>query len=243
MSHLISDQDPFKQALSSLPTVDLRTVFDFPVIFDEGGEGEGGDGGEGDGEGEGSEGSEGSGTDSSGEGSDTDDEDIKDPDKKKLHDENAKQRNRAKKAEEDLAEAQKKLREYEDKEKTDLQKAERDRDEATTKVEGLETENKKLRVKLGLYESGALDGFKDASDADLYLKVDEFLSDDGSVDKKKLSAALKALKDERPYLFESEDDDGDGDGQPSGSKPKGKKNRGAANDEALRKKFPALQGR
>lgn len=146
------------------------------------------------------------------------------------------ERERAKKAEEELEKIRRK-------ERTDLENAEKDRDTFKEQAETLSSENTTLKVKVALFESGALNSLKDPSDAERYLTFSDFVGDDGEVKSDELKKKLDALKKDKGYLFRGDDDEDEASGQPSGSKPKSKKQSQESTDEALRAKFPALSGR
>lgn len=219
---------------------DLRSAFRFPQFWD--GDDGGDDGGDGDdGDDTGGDGTGGDGGDSG---------DIKDPDKKRLSDEAAQHRNRAKAAEKERDEALAKVREYEDKDKSDLQKAERDRDEAKSKVETLQTENLGLKAEVATLRAASKFRFKDADDAmDLAIRRAGIKGDEDDLEDL-ITEALEKLSKDKPYLLEdaSDGDDGDdGDGEeqpPSGRSTNGKKgSKTKLTDEKLFAKFPALAGR
>lgn len=228
---------------------DLRSAFlpmqDHAAMPD--GDGEGDDDDDDD---KGGDGGGGSGDDDA-SGGDTQD-DIKNPKLKKLSDENAQRRLREKELLKEIEDRDKRLREIDDKDKSELEKAQRDLQEAKDELE----KERKLRVekdrRLAFYDSRANELFKNPATA-LKLLADKFSDlkpdDDGNYDTKEVLAIAEALVKEEPYLGKG-DDDGDkgggssnGNGQPSGRQTNGKTKADAANDEALKKKFPALRAR
>lgn len=232
-------------------TWDLRRAFDsaFPLAADTSGDGGSGDSGSGNGgdsgDGTGSEGDDGSGD--TGAGSTDDDKDVKDPDKKKLSDEAAAHRNKAKAEKERADAAEAKLREYEDKNKSELEKAQRDAEEYKKKNEKLQATVSDQAVKLAFFESGSAALFKNATTGLRLLKEElgELKPDDeGNVDSKAIKAKAEALLKEQPYLAadgESASGTGGDTGSPSGRANNGKKSKEQVDFEALAKKYPALR--
>lgn len=230
--------------------MDLRRAFDsaFPFAADTSGEGGSGDSGSGNGgdSGDGT-GESGDGTDGTGAGTD-DGKDVKDPEKKKLSDEAAQHRNRAKAAEKERDDALAKLRELEDKDKSESEKNARDAAEEKAKREKAEAKLKEQAVKLAFYDSGAAALFHDASDALRLLDLSDVKPDeDGEVDLKVIKAKADTLLKEKPYLAKQEGDDAENfsggivTGSPSGKANNGKKSKDQVDYEALAKKFPALR--
>lgn len=226
----------------------ITDIFDLTnwklVRASDGGEGEGGEGGEGEEGGEGGEEGEEGASSSGGKSKKKEGSDDEPSEAKLRSDEAAKYRNE-RNAEKKRADAlQAKVDEAERKENTDLQNAEKDRDTFKTQAETLASENTSLKVRVALYEDGALNSLKDPSDASRYLKFEDFVSeDDGEVDTAKLKKALDKLVKDKPYLFKDGDEEGDGsEEQPSGSKPRQRKSKEDPNTrEALAKKYPALR--
>jgi hypothetical protein len=216
----------------------------------EGGEGSGtgeGTSGSGEGEGSGSSGDAGAGT-----GDDKEKEGVKDPDKKRLSDEAAQHRNRAKAAEKERDEALTKLRELEDKDKTESEKNKRDAEEAKAKAAKAEAKLKEQAVKLAFFDCGAAALFHDAGDAlSLLEKMEGFKDikpdDEGVVEGKAIRTLADDLLKQKPYLAKREGDDqgsssgGLGGDTASGRPNNSKKSKDQVDYEALAKKFPALR--
>lgn len=240
------DRDIVKQLPAA---VDLRNAFDsaFPWAADtDTGTGTGsGEGATGDGK----TGSE-SGTGETGAGTGTegtDDKDVKDPEKKRLSDEAAQHRTKAKAEKERADAAETKLREYEDKNKSELEKAQRDAEEFKAKADKLQAQVNDQAVKLAFFESGSAALFKNATTGLRLLKEElgELKPDDeGKVDTKTIKAKAEALLKEQPYLAadgDSEGSAGGSSGDASGRPNNGKKDSSKVDYEALAKKFPALR--
>jgi len=188
---------------------------------------------------------DGNDTDTGGEGSEGE---VKNPELKKLHDENARHRNAAK-AEKDRADkAEKRLRELDDANKSELEKAQRDAKESRERADKAEELNKKQAVKLAFFESGASAQFRNPATALRLLDLSEVtLDDDGIADTDEVKKLADALAKAEPYLLKdgSEDDvtGSDDTKPPSGRQTNKKKSKDDLNKEALVKKFPALQNR
>lgn len=219
---------------------DLRPFFRNIVInFD--GEGEGEEGGEGSGEGEeggeSGEGASGTGT-GSGEGS------IKDLEKKRLSDEAAAHRIKAKAEKERADAAEARLREFEDKDKSDLEKATRDLTEKDQALQTAQATISAMAVDLAFYESGAHGLFKNPTTARKLIDLSSLKpGDDGKLDSKEVKALAEALLKAEPYLAADGSGSEGGSGPSSGTPANGRKTGKGANDEQLRKKFPALAAR
>lgn len=221
--------------------VDLRSAFH--VTIPSAGMPDGDDGDDGD------DGGDGGGDDDGDDGSGGDDDpkskpdDIKDPDKKRLSDEAAANRVKAKEAQAALDAALKRIKEFEDKDKGELEKAQGDLQEATAKLEKANAALEKNAVELAFFRSGAASLFVDADAALQLLDLSEIKPDeDGVVDKKAVREAADALLKEKAWLAAKGDDDDDGkDDLPNSGKPTTKKKSGELDVEALAKKFPALR--
>lgn len=169
---------------------------------------------------------------------------IKDPEKKRLSDEAAAQRVKARdeKTRADTAEA--KLREIEDKNKTALEVAERDRDEARSRAEKAEGQVAEMSLRLSFYESGAAGLFQNPNHVRKLLDLSSLkANEDGEYDSKEVKALADAFLKENPYLGRREDDEGgskSSGGQPSNGR---KKTKDDTSQARLMKKFPALAER
>jgi hypothetical protein len=163
---------------------------------------------------------------------------------------------RMKAADRNQAAALAKLKELEDKDLSEQEKVLKRVPELEASVADLTAENKGLKAKVAFL---GLDGFS-WHDPDISLgQVDlsEVLKDDGeTIDKTKLKKAAEALAKDKPYLSKAVQDDGKGKsgqgaggnnsgGQGSSGAGVGSGNGGAGStnalsEEALRKKYPAL---
>lgn len=194
----------------------------------------GSDGGEG---GEGGEGGDGA----SGTGSN---DDIKDPDKKRLSDEAAAQRVRAKKAEEALQEAQKRLKEIDDADKSELEKAQSELAEAQQALAANETIIRDQAVRLAFFESGAAALFKNSVTARKLLDLSDLEVKDGEVDAKVIKERAEALLKAEPYLAADGSGTDGSSGKSSGGEPNnGRRKKDDASAEKLKGKYPALASR
>lgn len=187
-------------------------------------------------------------TDASGKGAEKPGDSIKDPEKKRLHDEAARYRNERNQLKKERDELAKFKRENEDKDKSELQKAQRDLQEVTNERDELVSELSSAKLDLAFFKSGVAGQFRDPADALKFLDLKDIkVDDDGNVPEKDIKVAAEALLKQKPYLSRTDDDDSgdDGDeGKPSGRPNNGRKrSKDEANREALEKKFPALQGR
>jgi hypothetical protein len=182
----------------------------------------------------------------SGDGSQPGD-DIKDPEKKRLHDEAAKHRMAARTAVLERDELAKKLKEYEDKDKSELEKAQRDLKDEQAARQALEAQVQTLSVKLAFFESGAAAQFRNSETALRLLDLKDLKpNEEGEVDSKEIKARAEALGKEQPYLLKDEDDSGlgEGDGQASGRSTQGTRSSKKDLDRAkLAEKYPALRDR
>lgn len=226
---------------------DLRSAFTVATNHigrpDEGGdneenndEGTGGDDG----------GDEGS-SDTGGDGTQQTGDDIKDPEKKRLHDEAARYRNERNALKQEVATLQQKQRELDDKEKSELEKAQRDLKEATQERDKLTVELTEAHLELSFFKSGSAAMFRDPADALKFLDLRNLkVDDDGLVPEKDIKKAADDLLKAKPYLGRGDDDSGTGgsSGQASGRETNGRKGGQKDTDRAaLEKKYPALQGR
>jgi hypothetical protein len=203
-------------------------------------------------QGNGDDGNEG-GTDASGEGAE-DGAGIKDPDKKRLHDEAARYRNERNQLKQERDALAKQVREAEDKDKSKLEKAERDLKEAQDQIKQAQAELTEAKRDLSFFKSGVSGQFRDPADALRFLDLDAIkVDDDGNIPVKDIKKAAEDLLKEKPYLARKSDDDDDSGnddaGSESGQQASGrstngkKKSKDELNAEALAKKYPALQGR
>jgi hypothetical protein len=245
-SQSIEGFPPFEQMF------DLRSAFDDAISrafnSDTGSAGtSSGDGGSSGDTGTGDSGSSGSGQSGS-SGTSTDSgstgDDVKDPEKKKLHEEAAQWRIKHKDAEAQLTELQKQLRSFEDKDKTELDKAVRDRDEFKAALEKANDIIKQQAIKLAFFESGASAQFKNPATALKLLDLgDVKIEDDGTVDKEAVKKKADSLLKAEPYLSQDGSDSGSGNSgnQSSGRPANGRKSDEGLKLEELQKKFPALR--
>lgn len=227
--------------------MDLRRAFDsaFSLAADTSGEGgESGDPGSGNGGDSGDDSGTGTGGDDTGAGSD-DDKDVKDPEKKRLSDEAAQHRNKAKAEKERADKLAEELKALTDKDKSELEKAQRDLNEIKPKLDKALATIKDQAVKLAFFESGAAKQFKSTTLVLKNLDLDGIEPDDeGNVDTKAIKAKAEAFLKEHPYLAADDDDSGGtgaDSGSPSGKPNNGKKSKDQVDYEALAKKFPALR--
>jgi hypothetical protein len=173
-------------------------------------------------------------------------DDIKDPEKKRLSDEAAAHRVRAK-AEKDRADAaEAELRKLTDKDKSELEKAQRDLKETTARAEKAEAQVSDMTLRLSFYESGAAALFKDHEDARKLLDFSTLKpGDDGTYDKKEVKALADALLKAKPYLAASDgsDNGSNSTNNQSGGDPQNGRKGKTPDNAALVKKFPALASR
>jgi hypothetical protein len=186
------------------------------------------------------EGASGTGTDGDKEGSK---DAIKDPEKKRLSDEAAAHRVKAKAEKERADTAEAELRKLTDKDKSDLEKAQRDLTEATAKLATAEAQVSDLTLRVAFFESGASSLFKNPVTARKLLDFSVLKpGDNGEYDPKEVKAIADALIKAEPYLSASDGSDGSGSKDESGAPSNGRK--GQKPDNAgLVKKFPALASR
>jgi len=223
---------------------DLRSAFEFSVVSRP----EGGDDDDKDDDDQGTDNGDGGNDDDDASGDDGDTGDaLKDPEKKRLHDEAAKYRNERNTLKQELSELQKKQRELEDAEKTELQKAQRDLEEVTKRADTAEAKLADANVELAFFKCGVAGQFRDPADALRFMDLKDIkVDDDGKVPTKDIKKAAEDLLKEKPYLGRGDDDDsGDkgGSTQASGRQTNGRKGDQDADKAALAKKYPALQGR
>lgn len=216
---------------------DIFNVSGAPDDEENKGEGEGGDGDD-----DGGDGNEDDAGEDSGDGTK-----IKDPEKKKLSDEAAKYRVRAKELADELAEKTKRLKEVDDKDKSELEKAQRDAKEALERAEKAEARALEREVKLAFYDSGAASLFRNPATALKLLDLGDLKPDDeGVVDNKEVRKRADELLKAEPYLGKGDSDEDDDEpvkqasGRPTNGKS-GKKDQ--LNKEVLAAKFPALRSR
>lgn len=212
-----------------------------------------------DGDGDGDDNEEDDSEDDSGEDDDSNDDDdasgaksksqkdVKDPEKKRLHEEAGKHRNAAKVAAKERDALAVKLKEYEDKDKSEVEKLQGDLKSAQDDNKALRETTKTQGVRLAFFESGAASQFKNAGTALRLLDLDGIEPDDeGVVDADEIKKRAKALGEKEPYLLKDGDegDLGEDEGQPSGKSTNGKKkSKGDLDRAKLEDKYPALRGR
>lgn len=183
-------------------------------------------------------------TDAGASGSDTG-KDIKDPEKKRLSDEAAARRREARQAQKERDDLAAKLRKYEDADKSEVEKLGRDLKEASERADRAEAALREKALRLSFYDSGAADLFGKPSHALKLLDLSTLEADeDGEYDLKAIKKAAEDFLKENP-LYARENTSGADDDQPSSGRPmNGQKKTGKeASIDALKKKFPALQGR
>lgn len=228
---------------------DLRFAFASAVPWASRPEGDG-EGGTGAGTGEGGSTDDGKndddGTGGTGDGETGSEEtggEIKDPDKKRLSDEAAAHRNRAKAEKERADKLAAELKALTDKDKSELEKAQRDLAELKPKLDAALATIKDQAVQLAFFESGAAAQFKNATLARKNLDLDGIeIDDDGNVDAKAIKAKADALLKEHPYLAADGEHSGGAGGDTASGRPNnGKKSKDQVDYEALAKKFPALR--
>lgn len=213
-------------------------IIDFNDDGDDQGSGEGADdgasgSGDSDDSGEGGEGANGSADSGS----------IKDPDKKRLSDEAAAQRIKAKAEKERADKLDAELRKLQDKDKTELELKTREAKESAERAERAESLVKSMAVELAFYRSGVVGRLEDPSDAYALLDFSDITpDDDGKVDEKVIKERLEELLKRKPYLSrKSGDDDG---GSTGGSPSNGRrKTKDEAASKKLMEKYPALAQR
>lgn len=150
---------------------------------------------------------------------------------------------RMKAADKRAADAEKRIKEFEDKDKSELEKATQRVTELEASLSEKDTALKNLQMQNAFLSSNEI-SWHDSDVALQHADLSGVVDEDGVVDKKALKAALKALADSKPYLVKKDDSgDGAGGSGPSGV-PAGSGQRGGsktkADEEALRKKYPAL---
>jgi len=173
---------------------ELRFLLDGDMLFLESGGGSGGgDGGSGGSDGDGAPGGDGDGDGDGAPGGDGEKETLTPEQARKLRSEAKNLRQRAKESEEKLAEREKQ-------DLGDKERLEKDLGTANKRIEGLEPENRNLRVRLAAIDVGihlkrtaAASALVDWNDVDV-------------ADEKEIADALKALKKEHEYLFVVEND-------------------------------------
>lgn len=185
-----------------------------------------------------------SGDDDTGDDTGSASGEVKDPEKKRLSDEAAKHRTKAKQLQDELDKATKWRREQEDKDKSELELAQRTAQEQSARAETAEREREAYKVELSFFKSGSASQFRDPADALKFLDLGSLeKDDDGSIVASAMKKAVEDLVKEKPYLARSADDDdfGSDDQQPSGDANSGKRRRKTdTTQQALIKKFPAL---
>lgn len=170
---------------------------------------------------------------------------IKDPEKKRLHDEAKKHRLEAKAAKKERDDLLREKQEREDKDKPELERLKGENETLKAEVAKLQERDLTNSVKSEFGMKYAKQ-FQDAEDAlDILVRRHKFeVDDDGEVEG--LDEAVKDLLAKKPYLAASgskdSDEDDDSSGEPSGRRVGGKgKKKGNADQEALLKKYPALR--
>jgi len=178
-----------------------------------------------------------------GEGSEETGGEIKDPDKKRLSDEAAAHRNRAKAEKERADKLAAELKTLQDKDKSELEKAQRDLAELKPKLDAANATIKAQAVRLAFFESGAAKQFKSTTLVLKNLDLDGIeVDDEGNVDTKIIKAKADAFLKEHPYLAADEEHSGGAGGETASGRPNnGKKSKDQVDYEALAKKFPALR--
>jgi hypothetical protein len=169
---------------------------------------------------------------------------IKDPEKKRLSDEAAAQRVKARDEKSRAEAAEKKLRELEDRDRSELEKAQRDRDEAKAEADKLKGIVSAQGLQLAFFESGAAALFQNPVQARKLMDLTGIDPDDeGVYDAKEVKARADALLKESPYLGRDESSGGSGSG--TGGTPNNgrKKTKDEATEAKLRQKYPALAQR
>lgn len=168
---------------------------------------------------------------------------VKDPEKKRLSDEAAAHRNRAKAEKERADKLAEELKALTDKDKSELEKAQRDLAELKPELDKAKATIKMQAVRLAFFESGAAAQFKNSTLVLKNLDLDGIEPDDeGQVDTKAIKAKADAFLKEHPYLAaDGEHSGGAGGDNPSGRPNNGKKGKDQVDYEALAKKFPALR--
>jgi hypothetical protein len=196
--------------------------------------------GTGDGEDEGGEGASGAGTEDDKSG---DKSSIKDPEKKRLSDEAAAHRVRAKAEKERADKAEAELRKLTDKDKSELEKAQRDLKETGEKLAAAEVKITDQALRLAFFESGASGLFKNPVTARRLMDFSTLkLNDAGEYEAKEVKAIAEALLKAEPYLAADGSDGSDSKNDKGGDPQNGRKTKNTDN-AALVKKFPALASR
>lgn len=149
---------------------------------------------------------------------------------------------RMKAADKRASAAEMKVKEFEDKDKDEVTKS-------AERISALETENSELKqgrkddaLQIAFLSSNDID-WHDKSVALKHADLSEVMDEDGNVDKAALKKALEALSKSMPFLVKTSDGkEGDEPKGPSGIPAgSGTKKKGVGLDEeALRKKYPAL---
>jgi hypothetical protein len=219
---------------------DLRDAFSSPLSF--AGEDDGGDDGDdGSDDTDGTEEDDSSTDDGDDDGSASgSDKDIKDPEKKRLSEEAAAARVKAKQ--------ERKLREAAEKELRDLKDAAKPEEERKNarlqELEEMVPKFQQMAVENALFRAGAFDRFVDPEAALKFLDLSEFEVEDGEVDADAVTAKVDDLLKRKPYLAKtSSDDDDDDTSSTSGPSLNRRRNGDKSKNgyEELAKKFPALR--
>ena len=192
------------------------------------------------------DGDDGSGDGASGTGTDDDKSGdksiVKDPEKKKLSDEAAAHRVKAKAEKEraDLAEAE--LKKLTDKDKSELEKAQRDLKETSEKLATATATIADQSLRLAFFESGASGLFKNPTSARKLLDFSSLkANDEGEYDPKEVKALADTLLKAEPYLA-ADGSEGSSSTTSGGAPSNGRKTKDK-DDAALKKRFPALASR
>lgn len=180
---------------------------------------------------------------------------VEDPDKKRLSDEAARHRVRAKEAETRLQDVERELRELRDKGKPEEElKAQRlkELEERVPKLEKenatLRTDNQRLSIETQVLKQSDVK-FRDPEVAlELLMKRIE-MPDEGDLEESAIKDAVKALAKDKPFLVsDGEGENGDGKREKKGPPSSGpdmnrRTQKGGIDKVALEKRFPALRGR
>ena len=219
---------------------DGRPIYPIMGASDDDDGGDGTDGGDGAGDDDGDDqGSGGDGDDAGSAGDQNSNDDRKNPRIKELSDENARYRNRAKKAEDEKNVALARLKEIDDADKSELDKATSRSTELEGTVESQDDTITKLRIDNAFLTSNKHKWQNPAAALRLIDLSEVEIDEDGKVTG--LDKALDKLAKSDAYLLASDDDDdGDDNGTPTGQPP-APRTKGNVSRDKLVKKYPALR--
>lgn len=211
-----------------------RDLFRFESYFDEG-------------ESDGNEGDDGDEQESEGSSGTEQESNVGDPDKKRLSDEAAKYRVQAREERKLREQLEAKVKEFEDGDKTETEKLRSELESLTKDASSLRSSNVQLTMQNAVLRSASKFNFKNVDDAmKLAINGSDIQGDEDDLEDL-VKDALEKLAKDKPYLLASETDDNEPNSDSSKNEPSGretngkKKKKDGLDEEALYKKFPALQ--